>query len=105
VVGHHEPTVLLTGAAGAEVNPSKQLSRKRLRVVVGRAEPSASPVAHQLPNDTCQTAPLDPDQAAWLAARDRLPEVVRNGLVRWETLPRAVQAVIEAALETVTGRL
>jgi hypothetical protein len=40
----------------------------------------------------------DPDQAAWLAAQDQLPDAVRAGLLRWAELPEAIRAGIEALL-------
>ena len=46
-------------------------------------------------HDTCLTASLDPD----LAARDRLPEVVRGAMVRWAELPEAIRVAIEAMLK------
>jgi hypothetical protein len=68
----------------------------------GKAIPSES--IHQGPpidppriHDTCQT---DPDLAQIIAAWDRLPEVIREGLLRWGELPEAIRAGIEVMLRT-----
>jgi hypothetical protein len=80
------------------LNQPKLLPRKGLRIA---ARPSAAPVAHHLPTDTCLTD-LDPDRATVIAAWNQLPEAVRAGLLRWDRLPLAVRAGIEALVEAAS---
>jgi hypothetical protein len=84
--------------------PSRQSRRfqvLKLQTVTTRTPCEDPPPDPQVIRDICPTDSTDPDQAAWLAARARLPEVVRDGLQRWDQLPRAVQAAVEALFKAV----
>jgi hypothetical protein len=89
------PDSVGVSASSTQEHSFPQLRRKPSGTALNRT-PSAT---HALPISDSESVPVtltDSDRDAWCAARDKLPQVIRDGLLCWDDLPEVVQVGIEA---------